>query len=146
MARNVSVVSRQEELGGKSRFERETDSFYSLLALVCDGMWADDDYSPNRFECPLVGYERALKAMKAHVEKYKGESIESVNLDDFDSPIQGLFQYGDYSDDEEEAAVIFDRVVKELGGIEHIIKCMEELYKERDKREGVTYIQFVVNN
>lgn len=146
MARNLSVVSRQEELGEKSCFDHLTYSFYNLLSLVCGGMWADDEWCPSRFECPLCDYERALSTMKAHFEKYKGESIESVNLDDFDSPIQDLFQYGDYSDNEEEAAVIFDGVVKGLGGIEHVIKCMEELYEERDKREGVTRIMFVVTN
>jgi hypothetical protein len=143
MGSKVYSVKRQEELSNATAFKYGADTFYNLLELLSCDMWADDTSFPNRFECPVEDYETALNALKEHRNLYpNSSSLEWIRADNFESPLFDLLNDEYYTEDE--AIGEFDSIMEQLGGIDRVIKCMENLYEERDQREGVTHIRFVV--
>ena len=143
MGRNVHVVKKQETYGKGEYFNYSSNEFYDLLGLLGCEPWGDDDDCPDRFECSVEKFEKALGALKEHRKKFpKSESLEWILSDGFESPLFALLKEGSYSDSFVSAVGMFDGVMKGLDGIELVIRCMEKMYKERDKKADT--IQFVV--
>ena len=143
MGRNVHVVKKQETYGNGEYFNYSSDAFYELLDLLACETWGNDDACPDRFECSVEKFEKALDALKEHRKKFpKSESLEWILTDEFESPLFALLEDGSYSDSLTSAVGRFDKVMEELGGIGLVITHMEKMYKERDKKSDT--IQFVV--
>jgi hypothetical protein len=143
MGRNVHVVKKQETYGKGEYFNYSSDAFYELLDLLACEPWGNDDACPDRFECSVEKFEKALDALKEHRKKFpNSESLEWVWSDGFESPLFALLEEGNYSDSFASAVGRFDAIMEEMDGIELVIRCMEKMYKERDKKSDT--IQFVV--
>lgn len=124
MSMVVRVVKKHAEYGEHQAFNwKSTDFFYLLTTLDCS---IHGDAYEDEFECDIKDYERALDFLKEYKEKGDCEEIRDK--------LKNVFC--------EEDITNINGYIKELGGIDNVIRSMQYLYDERDKK--YEYITFVV--
>lgn len=124
MSRSVRVIKKHAVYSSFKAFNWKSSDFYYLLTtLDCnmDNVNAYDD----EFECCVKEYETALDFLKEYKDKGDCEEIREKVKNDFNTDMTTINEY-----------------INELGGIDDVIKSMQYLYDERDKK--YEYITFVV--
>lgn len=115
MGKSVHVIKKHAAYGDAEAFNWGADKFKDLLTyLGCEVCGEESD----EFECEEKEYKNALSFLKSYQKNNKSKGVKSfMEQNEIDEETLGLCFNG-------------------LGGLDNIVKSMQEFWDEREKGYG----------